>query len=238
MKVGVTRNTASEEKFAKYLGWLTSFDSGIEPIVLSMRDRPASAADECDGVMLTGGGDVDPALYGQARDHRKLDDVDRKRDEFEFDVLRRAFGRAIPVLGICRGLQVVNVYLGGTLHVDLESAGFRRHTPGEKTERRHRITVTPSSALAENAGVTEGEVNSYHHQAPDRPGKGLLVSARSDDGVIEGLEWEIPDHRSPLVLVQWHPERMEKEGNPLRDAAGRIFINALRGPQHHQQLHT
>ncbi len=130
----------------------------------------------------------------------------------------------MPVLGICRGMQLTNVAFGGTLIPDIEEAGYAEHrssVPGAICT--HGIVVTPGSSLAELGGA-DG-VNSSHHQAVLQPGAGLKVIARSPDGIIEAME---PDEPSPfLLLVQWHPERMEDRSSPLAGGVLRMFLHAV-----------
>ena len=182
--------------------------AGAIPVVLPpVRPEDATAIlDRLDGVLLSGGVDVDPALYGQAP-HPKLGRVNRRRDDFELALTREALRRDLPILAICRGHQVLNVASGGTLVQDIPSivGGAMEHdAPGPRCRRSHRVLVTASSRLCEILGDVTLSVNSLHHQAVDRVGQGLLTSARCpDDGVIEGLE--MPDRRF-VIAVQWHPE--------------------------------
>jgi putative glutamine amidotransferase len=182
--------------------------AGAVPVVLppvSPADIPA-LLDRLDGVLLSGGVDVDPLLYGQAP-HPKLGRVNRRRDDFELALTRAALHRDVPILAICRGLQVLNVATGGTLVQDVPSliGGAVEHDgSGPRWRRAHRVEVTPPSRLREILGQDALSVNSIHHQAVERIGDGLVVSARCpEDGVVEGLE--MPGRRF-VVSVQWHPE--------------------------------
>jgi putative glutamine amidotransferase len=161
--------------------------------------------DRLDGMVLSGGGDVDPVLYGEAP-HPRLGRVERERDEYELALLAEALRRDLPVLAICRGHQVLNVALGGTLLQDIPSVvtgGVDHDPPVRRWRRVHRIEVVPGSRLHEVLERVTVSVNSFHHQAVGQLGRGLVVSARAEDGLIEGLE--LPDHRFVLG-VQWHPE--------------------------------
>jgi putative glutamine amidotransferase len=158
-----------------------------------------------DALILVGGGDLDPALYGGPR-HPALYGVDRERDEGELALARRAVQSLVPTLGICRGTQVINVALGGTLHVHLpdvvgEGVAHRGKGPGE--DALHAVEVEPSSRLARVLGATRIEPASSHHQAIRDVAPGLVVTARASDGTIEAVE--MPEHPW-LVAVQWHPE--------------------------------
>ena len=186
--------------------------AGATPRELSLEESPADALDHVDGLLLTGGDDVDPALYGEAP-HPTFEAVEPGRDAFEIALVQSAVYRDLPVLAICRGLQVLNVALGGTLIQDIpsESSPLLRHdAEGSPTTIAHRITVTPGSCLAALVGPdTVRDVNSRHHQAVRRLGTGLVVTATAPDGVIEGAE--LPLARF-CVGVQWHPENFHATG--------------------------
>ena len=182
--------------------------SGAVPVVLppvSPDDVPALLA-RLDGVLLSGGVDVDPALYGQ-EPHPRLGRVNRRRDDFELALVREALRRDLPILAICRGHQLLNVATGGTLVQDIASSvqGHADHDgKGPRWRRSHRVDVTAPSRLREILGQDALSVNSIHHQAVDRVGDDLVVSARCpEDGVVEGLERPASGF---VVAVQWHPE--------------------------------
>ena len=187
--------------------------SGAIPVVLpSQRPEDAAAVlDRLDGLLLSGGIDVDPALYGRVP-HPKLGRVDRRRDDFELALTREALARDLPILAICRGHQVLNVATGGTLVQDIPSewkGAVTHDAPGRRTRRSHAIDVVPASRLGAILGGGQLSVNSFHHQAIDELGEGLVLSARSpNDGLIEGVE--LPE-RTFVVGVQWHPESFWKE---------------------------
>ena len=186
--------------------------SGAVPLVLPTQAPDAAEAllDRLDGLVLSGGIDVDPALYGQAP-HPKLGRVDRARDEFELALTRLALRRDLPLLAICRGQQVLNVALGGTLVQDIPSlvpGAVVHEAPGRRTRRAHPVEVAQGSRLAEILGAGPVLVNSFHHQSIDRLGEGLAVTGRAPDGVIEAVE--MADH-SFVLGVQWHPESFWRE---------------------------
>lgn len=158
--------------------------------------------DGLDGLVITGGKDVDPARYGQAP-HAKTDEPRRDRDAWEFALLAGALRRGLPVLGICRGAQVLNVVLGGTLHQHLPDVlGHSGHQAGNAVFSTSRVNVMPRTRLAGLVGEFSDE-QCYHHQAIAELGDGLIVSARDADGVIEAVE--LPGDSFTLA-VQWHPE--------------------------------
>lgn len=155
-----------------------------------------------DALMLTGGGDVDPALYGQTVNSDKVYGIEVNRDRIERALLDEALHQDRKILAICRGIQVVNVFFGGTLIQDLETSGKNRHSLTEhEYEYAHSISVSADSELARLLPGIE-QANSLHHQAVDVPGGDLVVTAVSEDGVVEAME------RPGLVAVQWHPERL------------------------------
>lgn len=161
-----------------------------------------------DGLIITGGAfDVPPHYYGDAAVHQSVTTKD-KRTAFEFAVTRGAISRAMPILGICGGEQLLNVALGGTLiqHIpDSVEAALEHEQKTPRDEAGHEISVTAGSLLHRITGAEAMAVNTAHHQAVDRPGKDVLVTARSTDGVIEAIE--LPEALHPFCLgVQWHPE--------------------------------
>jgi len=206
VRIGITDN--QKPSFEQYIRWLMRGDKALDAVKLSYLNDNLHELDRCGGLVLTGGGDVHPGFYNQENDLGQTRGVDRKRDEFEFRVIERAMKLHIPTLGVCRGLQVTNVAIGGSLIVDLESRGFPGHRPVGNEECRHPIEIVADTLLSDIVGDGFGEVNSSHHQAAERIGAGLKVSATSHDRVIEGLERSDPGDKPFLLLVQWHPERM------------------------------
>jgi putative glutamine amidotransferase len=186
--------------------------AGGLPILLA--PEPLSASDvealigRVDALLLIGGADLDPASYGQAATAR-TEATYPLRDEFELALVRAAFAADLPVLGICRGLQIMNAATGGTLHQHLTDAGFAEHRalPGSLGEpTMHGLAVEPGTSPAAPVPDT---VNSHHHQGIDRVGEGGQVVARSvPDGLVEALQW--PERRYALG-VQWHPEAMQMD---------------------------
>jgi gamma-glutamyl-gamma-aminobutyrate hydrolase PuuD len=153
-------------------------------------------------VLLMGGTDVNPSRYGESA-QPETDAPDNERDEAEFGVMGQAMGANVPVLAICRGLQLLNVYCGGTLVQHLPSAAKHDVEAADYSEAAHGVNIEAETLLARIAGTTHWRVNSRHHQAVAKIGTGLRLSARAEDGTVEALE--DPGKRF-VVGVQWHPE--------------------------------
>jgi putative glutamine amidotransferase len=188
--------------------------AGGVPLVLSPligASRAAHALDGVDGLLLTGGEDMDPAWYG-AEPSPLLSLPSRERDLFELALFAVARERALPLLGICRGMQLINVALGGTLYQDLpsERPGLVEHrTEGPRDARSHRVRLEAGSRGAAALGTTGLTVNSSHHQAIRNLAPGLLATGWTDDDLIEVVE--TPLHTPWLLAVQWHPEEMHAD---------------------------
>ena len=212
-------------------------EAGAIPVVLPPVDPEDVAAlvDRLDGLLLSGGVDVDPALYAQAP-HPRLGKVNRRRDDFELELTREVLRRDLPILAICRGHQVLNVATGGTLVQDIPSlvrGALDHDARGPRWRRSHEVEVAVPSLLHEILGQDTLSVNSFHHQAVDQIGEGLAVSARCPgDGVVEGLE--MPSRRF-VVAVQWHPESFwnrSRSFQPLFDA----HVEACREAFEHSRM--
>jgi len=189
--------------------------AGGAPIPLAPQLTPAARAEilrRIQGVLLTGGGDVDPARFGETP-HPTTAEVSSARDTLEIELTRWALAQHVPLLAVCRGLQVLNVALGGSLYQDIPSEpgspldhsqaglqGRARHIP------THHVKVRDGSRLAGILGALEVDVNSFHHQAIKRLGGGLADVAWAPDSIIEGVELTEPDQF--VVGVQWHPEEL------------------------------
>ncbi|MEO8622525.1 MAG: gamma-glutamyl-gamma-aminobutyrate hydrolase family protein [bacterium] len=175
--------------------------------VLTAADADAML-DGMDGLVLTGGEDIDPGHYG-ATAHPALGDVHAGRDSFEIALTRSAMARRLPTLAICRGIQIANVALGGTLVQDIPSewpGAIEHEGQWPRDLRVHGVQVDARSRLAQALGTAELTVNSFHHQAVGTPAPGLSAVAHSSDGVIEGAEWPTGDWW--MLGVQWHPEEL------------------------------
>lgn len=206
--------------------------AGLVPVVVPPLATPDAALPLLDvvaGLVLTGGEDVDPARYG-APPHPALGPVVASRDETELALVSGARARGLPTLAICRGIQVLNVALGGTLVQDLpsERPGEVLHDPdGSRDSRVHEVAIAPGSRLAAAIGATRATVNSFHHQAVDRVGEGLAVVARAPDGVVEGVE--AADDGWWVLGVQWHPEELTGTPESWDRSLFAAFAERVRG---------
>jgi len=181
--------------------------AGGTPVLLPPLAGIEHALPRLDGLVLSGGGDIDPARYGAARDPETGPPGD-DRDTAELALCAAALDLGLPLLGICRGLQVINVTLGGTLHQHLpDIVRHNGHSPEPGRYGSHDVRIAAGSRLARVLGRTEVPVPTHHHQAVDKLGQGLTATAWTDDGIIEAAEVADSGGRAPFMLaVQWHPE--------------------------------
>ncbi|HEY3876955.1 MAG TPA: gamma-glutamyl-gamma-aminobutyrate hydrolase family protein, partial [Candidatus Kapabacteria bacterium] len=201
-----------------------ALDYDLEVIDLSKTSFPFKEGDGVDGILFTGGDDVAPERYGKQSEAQFCGDLDETRDALEFRLADEAEAQSIPVFGICRGMQLLNVHRGGTLITDIEHFGGASHRKIDGYDRRHEARIEPGSYLRRVLGESESEVNSAHHQAVEQVGEGLTVSARAaNDGTAEALEWKDSTGKPFFLAVQWHPERMEFS----EQFAGRLFETFL-----------
>jgi putative glutamine amidotransferase len=229
-----TQPTPEGDPSSKEMALGITYLKGIEmagglPLVMPPMDESAiePLLDRLDGILLSGGPDLDPALY-DAAPHPELGPTEPDLDRFELAVATRADAREMPILAICRGTQALNIVRGGALHQHLPDlsteVAHRQTNPG--TETSHPVEVDPDSRLAEVFGGGEIEVtdvNSFHHQAIDRLGEGLRISARAPDGTVEGIE---DPSRRFLIGVQWHAETLVHR--EAEAALFRRFVEACR----------
>ena len=204
---------------------------GLVPVIVPPSASPESVLRVLDvvaGLVLSGGEDVDPSRYG-ATPHPELGPVNCARDDTELALLGRARALGLPTLAICRGIQVVNVALGGTLVQDLpsERQGIAPHdVDDERDSRVHGVRIDPDSHLASILGAQSLGVNSIHHQAVDRLGEAMRINARADDGTVEGVESDDPNWW--MVGVQWHPEELTTTPEPWDRRLFAAFAAACR----------
>jgi putative glutamine amidotransferase len=217
MKIGITY---SESNYANYPLWIKGHDSSIEIIELSYIENNLQEVTHCDAVIFTGGIDMDTIEKIEYAHAPK--EFNRARDLFEMAVLEKALNERKPILGICRGLQLINVYFGGTLHLDNGEAKNKIHRR-ETEDKTHPIKVKKNSLFHSIVKQEFGIVNSAHHQSIDSLGKGLKAVAYTEDGVIEAIESENPEEQF-LIAVQWHPERMSNQESPFSKNILKAFL--------------
>lgn len=241
-RVGIPYRAVDEEVIAKrgaYEEYLRAVeDAAGEPVEISLslsKGDLEKLAQSLDAVVLPGSPrDVNPIFYREPQ-HPKTAEADARREQTDMALLKHAFDSGKPVLAICYGIQLLNVYLGGTLRQDIGSEALPieiEHEWDRKSgaeEPYHLVRLEPASRLAQLAGATEVEVNSSHHQAIREPGSKLRIAARAPDGVIEAVEWTRGSHW--VTGVQWHPERMfgDDPGDALSRALFRELVAAARG---------
>jgi putative glutamine amidotransferase len=208
--IGITRCSSLDDYVASVEA------AGGRARILEVTESPKKVLGEIHGVLLTGGGDVDPVFYGEERDS-SIQDAEPGRDEFEIDLARRAMEADLPVLAICRGAQVLNVAAGGSLVQDIAgtiATDLAHSITTPKNQMAHDVHVVPGSRLEAVLGTAVSAshaclVNSRHHQSVGRLGRNLTASATAPDGVIEAIEAP----RSTYCLgVQWHPENFWRTG--------------------------
>ncbi len=205
--------------------------AGGIPLILPPVIRSADVSDvvdSLDGLLLTGGEDIDPARFGEAP-HPKLGTVDPERDRFELAILQEAQRRSMPVLAICRGIQVVNVALGGTLWQDIPSqrpGGLVHAARTPRDARAHPVELVPGSRAAQALAATRIEINSFHHQSIKDLAPGLSITGVAPDGEIESVEG--PPDGPWLLAVQWHPEEFHHHEAAPDHGLFAAFLTAIR----------
>jgi putative glutamine amidotransferase len=204
--------------------------AGLIPLIVPplSNERAATAVlDSVSGLVLTGGEDVDPARYGESR-HEKVRSVNAARDATEAALVEAAKARGMPVLAICRGIQILNVALGGTLVQDISTqckTDIAHDEDGPRDSRSHEIIVEPGSLIATAIGGASATVNSFHHQSVKDVADGMRVTARSPDGIVEGME--SIDEDWWVLAVQWHPEEMTNSPEPWDRGLFKAFARKL-----------
>jgi len=217
-------------RYANYERWFLDAPTKVNVIRLSYDLNNHDDIEKCQGIVLSGGEDVDPRRYKRPDLLGRLEftDIDEKRDEFEWEVITRALKLQLPILGICRGMQLFNVYQGGTLIFDIPTVtNITGHAKVQGMDQRHEISVGEKTLLNEITGCVRGAVNSSHHQCVDILGTNLLVAARAEEPIIEAVQWENTCEQPFFLGVQWHPERMVDQNSPFSYNIRQAFLDYI-----------
>lgn len=229
-KIGISYTKTA---FDNYWNWITEEDrqDDLELVLLSFEKNNTEDIYQCHGFVLTGGIDVHPDFYnGEEVYNNSPGNFERERDVFEEKIYRYSQEKRLPVLGICRGMQLINVLEGGKLIQDLDN-GNERHKK-EESDKEHNIIAERGTLLHDVTHSFKGYVNSAHHQAidPNAIGNNLIINAYDDDEkIIEGFEFKDKSGKAFMLCVQWHPERMKnKKENPFSENIKQQFLAAVR----------
>ena len=219
----------SEINYGNYPAWILGNNPEIE--VVTLTSESIEEFNRCDGLVLSGGIDTHPRFYKNDLLAYPLapDQFDEGRDRFELELFQLACDRNIPVLAICRGMQLVNIALGGDMIQDLETSGKNNHRKNPASDGIHPVSISIDSLLYSIAGSESGVVNSAHHQGLGRISEELVVTALSPDGVAEAIEYKDPSGKAFFLGVQWHPERLDGvfPGNQLGNGIRERFVEEL-----------
>lgn len=221
LKIGVSKASPN------YVHWLRSADPSIVTVDLYPLsiEEAVKQLSQCNGLLLTGGEDVYPGRYGKEYDTVRCTEMNPRRDTLDMALIEKALALKMPVVGVCRGHQILNVYLGGTLVIDIpQDIGMSTiHQCDDYLNCFHKVGIRKPSLLGEVSMCDSALVATNHHQAVDRIAPLLTASAFSADNIIEGIEWLDPSGKSFLLGVQWHPERMDRD-NPLSGKIADEFL--------------
>lgn len=226
LKIAISKAKPADS-YGAYADWVHAADSNI--VIVDMYDFSIDSAlmflEECSGLLLSGGQDIYPGIYGKEVDTSRCGPFDLKRDSLELALIEKAMALDIPILGICRGHQMLNVALGGSLIIDIPTDYDTtiKHRIPETYNCFHQINVEAGTRLYWATDLINGDVNSRHHQAIDQLSDKLKVTAKSNDGIVEAVEWKDAGTRAFLMGVQWHPEQMELN-NPFSKSILEYFI--------------
>lgn len=229
MRIAVSKASGSD-KYQLYGAWLKAADPDVEVVdLISMSpDEAVAALDTVSGVVLTGGPDVDPEHYKQPEKRGLCGDIDEHRDALELAVAKAAVEKNLPMIGICRGFQLLNVAFGGTLVADIptQRPSDIEHRQVDGKDSMHELHSEPGSMIKRITRVLDGTVNSAHHQGIERIANLFAPSALAPDGLIEAFEWgDAALGGKPFLLaVQWHPERLPYD-NPFSLPIAEHFVH-------------
>ena len=220
--------TVCENNFDLYLRWLEHFTANFA--VIDFRENDAlDKFSSVSGLILSGGIDIYPELYNDWESKEDTGKYNSNRDGFEYKLIEYALKYEIPILGICRGCQLLNVYFNGSLIYDIPTIRKVNHNKIDKdTMRLHNINIVKDTILYNCVNKETGIVNSSHHQSVDRLGEGLMISSRADDGIIESIEYADKSNKSFLMGIQWHPERLTNYNDEFSKNIYHAFKDSLK----------
>lgn len=217
---------ALSEASTNYENWIHRTDAAV--VTIDMKSMPVSKAvkllESCSGLVLTGGEDVNPAYYGKVDESSRCS-MSPKRDTLELALIKKALDLKIPIVGICRGQQLLNVSQGGTLIVDIPTDYGKKvvHQQDDWQHCFHNVNTVKGTLLIQICKADSGMVTSNHHQAVKKLAPSFKAAAYANDGIIESIQWLDPKGKSFLLAVQWHPERMDSF-SPLSTPIAQRFI--------------
>jgi len=225
-KIAISK-AVPEKSYKNYINWIHAADSTVVCIDMYHLgvDSALKVLETCDGLLLTGGDDINPERYGEKFDSAKCELPDNYRDTLEFALIGKALKLKMPIQGICRGHQMLNAYFGGTLYQDIPKdigTTVKHRNPPYKPSK-HNVTISENSLLNDIVDENTGTVNSNHHQAVNKLAPGLKAVAHSDEGLTESIELIDTNGRAYLLGVQWHPEAMSYD-NPLSIKIANRFV--------------
>ncbi len=210
-----------------YSNWLHRYDSTVKLYNLYPLgvDSALKLAKTLDGILITGGADVFPGYYGKINDTARCGKFDRYRDSLEMALIHYAVNNKVPLIGVCRGEQIINVALGGSLIIDIPTDWDTvvKHSSKDWKIQWHGVNIVPSTQMAAISGQTHGTVTSSHHQAIENLGKGLRISAYAPDSIPEAIEWAVRGNNGFLMATQWHPEHMDTL-SPFSAPYAKLFL--------------
>lgn len=226
LRIAISK-AAPGDHYMHYPQWIKRGDSTIETVNLYPMEQDSALATlkSCHALLLSGGPDINPALYRHPGDTTLCGTADHRRDTLEMALLRQAYNDSMPVLGICRGLQMINIIAGGTLYADIPTQQPNAVTHRAPTEDGclHNIHIVPGTLLHQLAGDTIAQTNSNHHQGIQHAGKEITIIATTADGIAEAIAPGLNSANHFWLAVQWHPERMPEE-NPLSRGIRKLFL--------------
>jgi putative glutamine amidotransferase len=203
---------SGSDSYQNYIRWIKQFDNTVSCIDMIGKtpEEAVKSLESCSGLILTGGRDVDPARYGRINDTGRCE-TDRKRDTLEIALIKKAIVMKIPVIAICRGEQIFNVAMGGSLIVDIPSDHdtLIHHQTKDQEYIKHYVSLIPGTFMNDLCKTNGDSIISNHHQAVNRLADCFKVAAWAEDSIIEAYGWKDPQGKQFLVAVQWHPERLD-----------------------------